>query len=186
MHLRDHRLLFDFIRRNQYLFVLWVVSAVGLGLIGLWFPLFVLPSEHFGVGEVFQQIVRAGVLPSFGVVFASSAIAEALAGSKANCDGDTQVMLTQLRAITVVVCLAVMLAQAGLLSRSLSGDSSPSNWILQIILVVASLAVGCYLYCFRCVFSDPVDSRVNEMDSEAGQVRKDSAAADKDDWGAKL
>lgn len=174
------------IREEPYLFVLWVLSAAGLGLMGFWFPLIFLPSDQIKVTDVLQRLVCAGVLPSFGVVFISSAMAEALVGTKSYFDVPTQTVLSQVRVITVVVSLAAILSQSALLSKSLSGGGYQRDGVLQVVLVVASLLLGVYLYCFRHVFGESVVSHMSEENAETKHLGETAKTADQDSSGNKL
>lgn len=175
------------IKEEPYLFFLWVLSAAGLGLIGFWFPFLVLPSAQLKTIDVLQRLICSGVLPSFGVVFVSSAMAEAIAGTRSDYDGHTETVLCEVRAIAVIVCLAVILAQSGLLSRSLSdGGGYRWDWFLQLVLVVASLLLGAYLYCFRYIFKESVSARVSQQDAEGKVTVEKAKAAQSDNSGNKL
>lgn len=186
MHMHDFLLPLEAIRKRPYPFVSWVLGVAGLGLIGFWLPLVVRPGDRVKVADVFQQLVRAGVLPSFGVVFVSSAIAETLARNIANYDDHTARLLYDLRAITVVVCLIVMVAQTGLLSNSLIDDAYQRSGLLQGVLVATSLALGCYLYCFRYFFREPVDNHLSEENAETKHLGETAKTAAEDSSGVKL
>lgn len=186
MHMHDFLLPLEAITKRPYRFTLWVLAAVGLGLIGFWFPFVVLPNDGVRIGSVFGQLVRDGVLPSFGIVFASSAIAEAIVGNIANYDDHTAAVLSDLRAIMIMACVVLVVAQTGLFSGSLTDEGYQGNGLLQLIFVLVSLALGCYLYCFRFLVREPVEKHVSEENAETERLGGTAKTADNDTSGVKL
>lgn len=184
MRKRFRLLPFDAIREDPLLFVLWVSFAVGLGLVGFWLPMFLQAAcDPAKVGDVLRQLIGGGVLPSFGVVFVSSSMAESLVGTRTNLGEDTTTALSKWRAIVIVACTVVMLMQGGLLSRGLSDDKSGrSQWILFGI----SIFLGVSLYCFRYYFGESLDDGVREENAETKHLGETAKKATKDSSGVNL
>ena len=175
---------FEVIGEQPLLFTQWVIVAVFIGLAGFWLPMILqVAVDGVKVGNAFSQLIRGAVLPGFGVVFVSSAMAEALVGTKTSFDADTTTTLSNWRAIVRDICLIVILLQGGLLARNLHDGRSG---LAQLVLLAISLVLGVYLYCLRYCFSEPVERYVLKDNLDVKRLGDEGKKPRHDGSGVKL
>lgn len=172
------------IRNQLWSFRVWLIVVIGFGLAGLWVPTILALATGRSAVDMFTALVYGGTLASFSIVLLADGIASAMnvVGAGSNS------VAAAMRALVVIAAIFLVLLEAVVLeSTHLGGAPAQVSVLFQVVLMILSVGLASYLYCFRFPRWEKGVAEVKEKeDREVESLGESAQAKDTDEGGAKL
>lgn len=136
---------FNTISQQPYHFVLWLIFAVGFGLLSLWITLFSGFLYDKSIICVFGEYLNSKNLATFSIVI----LAEGIAGGLLAINAEKSSTARPLRAIAGTLSILVLIFISFVVFVSSSSDPTSKINLIQLFLALLAILLAIYMYCFR-------------------------------------